>query len=243
MPFMNRLSMDERQQIIGLLRLKWPERRIARETGFHRATIRRIALELAAEASKCTTPGEVATDSTPAKVATDPKCTTPPEVPTDSKPHTGPEVPTGSAAMTRSACEPHRPFIEAEVAKGRNAAAIYQDLVEHHGYPGAYNAVKRFVGKLRARDRKVSCRFETAPGQKAQVDYGEGALTCARNRICNNAPSYDAAAAIHSLARADAARQCGADSEVFPGSANMVAAHYCAPFHVEDAPVSSARRP
>jgi hypothetical protein len=36
MPFMNRLSMDEQQTIIGLLRLGWPERRIARETGFHR---------------------------------------------------------------------------------------------------------------------------------------------------------------------------------------------------------------
>lgn len=164
MPFMNRLSMDERQSIIGLLRLKWTERRIARETGFHRATIRRIALELAAETSKCTTPGEVATDPKPAKVATEPKCTTPAEVPTDS-------------ARSRSACEPHRAFIEAEAAKGRNAVAIYQDLVEHHGYPGAYNAVKRFVGKLRPRNRKISCRFETELGQEAQVDYGEGALT------------------------------------------------------------------
>ena len=39
MPFMNRLSMDEQQTIIGLLRLGWKQRRIARETGFHRATI------------------------------------------------------------------------------------------------------------------------------------------------------------------------------------------------------------
>ena len=48
-PFMNRLSMNERESIIGLLRLGWKQRRIARETGFHRATIRRIARELAAE--------------------------------------------------------------------------------------------------------------------------------------------------------------------------------------------------
>jgi transposase len=167
MPFMNRLSMEERKSIIGLLRLRWPERRIARETGFHRATIRRIALELAAEGSKCTTPG---------KVATDPKCTSPPEVPPDPKPHTPAEVPTGSA-RSRSVCEPHRDFIVSEVAKGRNAVAIYQDLVEHHGYGGAYNAVKRFVGKLRSRDPKISCRFETEPGQEMQVDYGEGAPT------------------------------------------------------------------
>ena len=42
---------------------------------------------------------------------------------------------------------------------------------------GLYNAVKRFVGKLRPRDPKISCRFETEPGQEAQVDYGEGAPT------------------------------------------------------------------
>ena len=62
MPFMNRLSMDEQQSIIGLLRLGWKQRRIARETGFHRATIRRIACEAATEPAKCTTPAKVATD-------------------------------------------------------------------------------------------------------------------------------------------------------------------------------------
>jgi hypothetical protein len=121
---MNRLSMDERQTIIGLLGLKWPERRIARETGFHRATIRRVALELAAELSKCTTPCEVATDPK----AAEPK---PAKVATDSKPPADLEVPTGPS-RSRSACEPYRGFIKAEVAKGRNAVAVYQDLVEHH---------------------------------------------------------------------------------------------------------------
>jgi len=81
------------------------------------------------------------------------------------------------ASPSHSRCEEHRAFIEAEVAKGRNAMAIYQDLVEHHGFVGAYNAVKRFVGRLRPRSTKVSCRFETLPGQEAQVDYGEGAPT------------------------------------------------------------------
>ena len=68
-------------------------------------------------------------------MATDPKCTSATKVPTDP-------------VRSRSACEPHRPFIADEIAKGRNAMAIYQDPVEHHGYDGAYNAVKRFVRKL-----------------------------------------------------------------------------------------------
>jgi transposase len=63
------------------------------------------------------------------------------------------------------------------LSEGRNATAIYQDLVEHHGYSGSYDAVKRFVRNLRKREPKVSCRFETEPGQEMQVDYGEAALT------------------------------------------------------------------
>ena len=40
-------------------------------------------------------------------------------------------VPTDSA-VTCSSAEPFRTFIETELAKRRNAVAIYQDLVEHH---------------------------------------------------------------------------------------------------------------
>ncbi len=75
------------------------------------------------------------------------KCTTAAEVPTDSKPHTEPEVPTGSVpkphaepevptGSTRSSAEPFRDVIEAELGKGRNAKAIFQDLVLHRGYDG-----------------------------------------------------------------------------------------------------------
>ncbi|MCA1554131.1 MAG: IS21 family transposase [Chloroflexi bacterium] len=140
--------MDEQGTIIGLRRLGWSERRIARESGYHRATIRRIVLETTAEAQSVP---EVATDSGPRAAAV--------------------------APASRSLCEPHRRFIEAEAAKGRNAVAIYQDLVEHHGYSGAYNAVKRFVSKVRPNEPTISCRFETPPAQEAQVDYGEGAPT------------------------------------------------------------------
>jgi DNA replication protein DnaC len=69
------------------------------------------------------------------------------------------------------------PRIEEEITKRRTATAIYQDLVEHHGYTGSYDAVKRLARTLRKIDPKISCRFETEPGQEAQVDYGEGALT------------------------------------------------------------------
>jgi len=55
--------------------------------------------------------------------------------------------------VTAASREPHRAFIEAQLRLRlrRNAMAIYQDLVDHHGFTGAYNAVKRFTGKLRYR--------------------------------------------------------------------------------------------
>ncbi len=51
----------------------------------------------------------------------------------------------------RSACEPHREWIEKELSHGRNAMGIYQDLVEQFGFSHRYNSVKRFVGGLKRR--------------------------------------------------------------------------------------------
>ena len=78
-----------------------------------------------------------------------------------------------------SECEPHRSWIEAQVQLGRNAVAIYQDLVEAHGFSAAYNSVKRFVGKLRARAPERFDVLEFLAGEEAQVDYGQGAPTLA----------------------------------------------------------------
>ena len=68
-------------------------------------------------------------------------------------------------------------FIEAQLRLRRNAMAIYQDLVDQHGFAGAYNSVKRFVGKLRHREPEQFDRLAFLPGEEMQVDYGEGALT------------------------------------------------------------------
>jgi len=85
------------------------------------------------------------------------------------------------AGVTPSACEPHRGWIEAQVSLGRNAVAIYQDLVERHGFTQRYNSVKRFVAKLRAREPERFDVLEFAPGEEAQVDYGQGALTLVKD--------------------------------------------------------------
>ena len=72
--------------------------------------------------------------------------------------------------MTPSTCEPHRAWIETQVGFGRNAVAIYQDLVEGHGFTHAYNSVKRFVSKLKARAPERFDVLEFLPGEEAQVD-------------------------------------------------------------------------
>ena len=134
-------------------------REIERRTGVDRKTIRRYA-------RAANSPG-VATGSEPAGGQTPPP--RPPALAARAQ-----------AACTPSACEPHRAWIEAQVQLGRNAVAIYQDLVEAHGFSHRYNSVKRFVAALRARAPERFDVLEFAPGEEAQVDYGQGALTLYR---------------------------------------------------------------
>lgn len=94
---------------------------------------------------------------------------------------TPPPRPPAPASVVASACEPHRAFIEAQVRLGRNAQSIYQDLVERHGFTHRYNSVKRFVRVLKAREPERFDVLEFMPGEEAQVDYGQGALTRVAN--------------------------------------------------------------
>jgi len=68
-------------------------------------------------------------------------------------------------------------WIEEQLRLGRNAMAIYQDLVELFGFTHRYNSVKRFVRGLKTKDPRQYDRLEFLPGEEAQVDYGAGAPT------------------------------------------------------------------
>ena len=55
--------------------------------------------------------------------------------------------------------------------------AIWQDLVDGHGFAGRYASVKRFIHKLRGSPApEARVVIETAPGEEAQVDYGTGPM-------------------------------------------------------------------
>jgi transposase len=108
---------------------------------------------------------------------------TDPEVITDLNPSQPDEVsalssaPVASPQRSPSACDPYREAIELGLSRGRNAVAIYQDLVEEYGFTSSYQSVQRFVRKLRGTQTpEAHVVIVTAPGQEAQVDYGTGPM-------------------------------------------------------------------
>jgi transposase len=158
----NVLSEEKKQQVIALGRLGWSLRRIERAAHIRRET---AGAYLRAAGIAVRPPGGWGRNpSKPAiEVSTDPEVEKPPRQP--------------SRSPSASACEPYREIIEAELAKGRNAMAIWQDLVDGHGFAGRYASVKRFVRKLSGSSApEARVVIETAPGEEAQVAYGTGPM-------------------------------------------------------------------
>lgn len=162
---MNVLKPHLRTTIQTLLDRGATQREIERMTGVDRKTIRRYQRE--ANSSAVATGSALSGEQTP-----------PPRPPASAE---APVAPSRQAPpRTPSACEPHRAWIEAQVGLGRNAVSIYQDLVESHGFAHAYNSVKRFVATLKASAPERFDVLDYPPGEEAQVDYGQGALTLVR---------------------------------------------------------------
>src|SRR5687768_4651055 len=171
----NVLEPHKQQEVLALGRLGWTLTRIGRATGVHRVTVgeylRAAGLPIRGRGRpgeglpKPTISREVSTDSV-AKPATTG------EVSIDSGLTAGP-----SRAPTASACEPYRELIETAVASGRNAMAIWQDLVDDHRFPARYASVRRFVAALRgATPPEARVVIPTSSGQEGQVDYGDGPM-------------------------------------------------------------------
>ena len=173
----NVLSEHTRQQVLALGRLGWSLRRIEEATGVRRETasgylkaagvpVRGRGGRPRAWPPKPATTPEVSTDprrpkpATTAPVSTDPTALAPP-----------------GRAPRASTCEPYRELIVEALGRGRNAMAIWQDLVDDHGFPGRYASVRRYVATLRTQPA-VEARvvITTAPGEEGQVDYGEGPM-------------------------------------------------------------------
>jgi hypothetical protein len=80
----------------------------------------------------------------------------------------------------RSVCERFREAIELGLSRGRDATAIWQDLVSETGSSGGYQTVKRYVRKLRGKQPlQPRAVILTGPGEECQVDYGTGPMVLA----------------------------------------------------------------
>ena len=194
----NVLNEEKKQQVIALGRLGWSLRRIQRTTGVRRET---AAGYLKAAGIVLRPPGSwgrqplakpangVITDSAPEKPASE---VGPDRVP--AKPANevitdfGGELvvranaaaePQPSHSPSASACAPYRDAIELGLSRGRNAMAIWQDLVDTYGFAGGYQSVRRFVHRLHPSSSLEACAvIVTAPGE----GYGKFRVMVRRKR-------------------------------------------------------------
>jgi len=196
----NVLDEEKKHQVVALGRLGWSLRRIEQATAVRRETASAY-LKAAGVAVGGRGRRSEARPSKPAitvGVSTDPEPPKPAiagEVSTDPGPAEWPPVP--GRAPSASACEPFREVVVEALARGRNAMAIWQDLVDDHGFHGRYASVRRFVVNLRDRT-PVEARvvITTAPGEDyvqwgvmlsapviSAAALGSPAITGARLRI------------------------------------------------------------
>ena len=192
----NVLNDEKKQQVIALGRLGWSLRRIQRTIGVRRETasvyLKEAGIVLRppgnwGRAAPAKPAIEVITDSGGGKPFAagddDPACAKPAIVVTTdfgaelaaSAPTTAEPKPGHSPSA--SACAPYLDTIEAGLSRGRNAMAIWQDLVGLCGFTAGYQSVRRFVRNLQGTPSPEACAvIETAPGEEAQVDYGDGPM-------------------------------------------------------------------
>jgi transposase len=187
----NVLGDNKQQQVLALGRLGWSLRRIEAATAVRRETasaylkaagipVRERGGRPGVWPPKPATTSEVSTDPAAAKPATTPTVSTDSGLP-DPAIHevvsTDPGPPTPERAPSASACEPYRELIVDALGLGRNAMAIWQDLVDAHGFTARYASVRRFVVQLRGRAPVEARVIITTPmGDEGQVDYGEGPM-------------------------------------------------------------------
>jgi transposase len=170
----NVLGREKREQVLALGRLGWTLRRIEEATGVRRETASRY---LRAAGIEVRGPGRWghAPPKAAIEVSTDPGAGGTPAEGPPRGPESWPPAPGRSPKA--SACEPWREWIEEGARRGRTARSIWQDLVDDHGFAAGYASVRRFVGRLRAvAPREAHPVIETAPGEEAQVDYGDGPM-------------------------------------------------------------------
>ena len=176
----NFLKMDLANAIQALKSKGWSKRRIARELQIDRQTVRKY-IRAASNSATLSIP-----DTAPADSGQNHPLSTPGSERASEQNH--PLSTLGNLEVTAviervyaeptgrpSKCQTYAERIEAKVHLGLSAQRIYQDLVIEVGFQGSYQAVKRFVRRLKESFPTPICRVEVQPAEEAQVDFGSGA--------------------------------------------------------------------
>lgn len=179
----NELKMATLQSIRSLHEKRWSQRRIARELGIDRGTVSRYLQRLEDSAHPVSSTEDFLAAGEGSKPAISPAGSAgdAAHAPTGSAaPHGGPAA--GGEATTsraepgrRSECEPWRETILAKLQQGLTAVRIHLDLRTEFQAEVSYDSVRRFLKHLRREDPLPFRRMECAPGEEAQVDFGQGA--------------------------------------------------------------------
>jgi transposase len=141
-------TMDVRE-LIRHIRATPRDRRVARETGVDRRTVKQYRA-WAAEQGLLEGPLPTLEDLQ-ARMEATLKGTPPPQ--------------------NTSSVTPYREVVRQLRQEGVEVAAIWERLKER-GYTGSYSAVYRFVGRLEPSGPDATVRVERKPGEEAQVDFG-----------------------------------------------------------------------
>lgn len=166
----NKLKVQEQQAITHLSRLGWGIRRIARELGLSRNTVRAYVRSLQSTAVGALAEAILKSASPGGGTQTDPLSTPGSESP----PNQTDPLSTAGSRGRKSLCDDHAAFILSKVEVGLTAQRIYQDLRAEISFGGSYQSVKRYVRRLRRSDPKLVHRIEVQPGEEVQVDFGSG---------------------------------------------------------------------
>lgn len=75
-------------------------------------------------------------------------------------------------AQCVSTVEPYKEVVQEYLDRGVAKTVIWRKLCDEHGYTGSYSSVKRYAQRLQPHDPEAYCRVETEPGQEVQVDFG-----------------------------------------------------------------------
>lgn len=169
----NKLKVHEHEAILNLNRLGWGIRKIARELGISRNTVRGYLRE--PEISQTDAIVQEILKQAPDGAAAAGTQTDPLSTPGSASGlnQTDPLSTSGNNGR-KSLCAEHAGLITTKVEAGLSAQRIYQDLRAESSFGGSYQSVKRYVRQLRQSDPELVQRIEVEPAEEVQVDFGTG---------------------------------------------------------------------